>query len=85
MSCLFLYSTSTNTSKKQETVKKQTTGSFVDVCFHVIITPTILINPDKDFVVIAFGNYGGGWDSKKHKLKFERYVTFYMYFLESLL
>lgn len=56
-------------------MKKQTTGSFVDVCFHVIITPTILINPEKDFVVIAFENYGGGWDSKKHKLKFERYVT----------
>ncbi|OPL20557.1 hypothetical protein AM593_04433, partial [Mytilus galloprovincialis] len=56
--------------------KKQSTGSFVDVCFHAVISPTILINPDKDFVVITFEKYAGGWESKQHKLKLERYVSY---------
>ncbi|XP_063442804.1 uncharacterized protein LOC134723095 [Mytilus trossulus] len=63
--------TASSSSKKPEG-KKQSTGSFVDVCFHAVISPTILINPDKDFVVIAFEKYGGGWESKQHKLKLER-------------
>ncbi|XP_052062754.1 E3 ubiquitin-protein ligase rnf213-alpha-like isoform X2 [Mytilus californianus] len=61
----------TTGSKKPEG-KKPNTSSFIDVCFHAVISPTILTNPDKDFVVVTFEKYGGGWESKKYKLKLER-------------
>ncbi|CAG2252463.1 unnamed protein product [Mytilus edulis] len=39
--------------------------SHIDVCFHVIVAPTILANPEKDVVVVAFEKLTDGWDSKR--------------------
>lgn len=53
-------------------VNKQVSNTFIDICFHAIISPTIL-NPQKDYVVLAFEKYGGGWNDQKYKLQLERY------------
>ncbi|CAC5419827.1 unnamed protein product [Mytilus coruscus] len=52
--------------------KKPLSRSYIDVCFHVVVAPTILANPEKDVVVVAFEKLTDGWDSKKYKLKLER-------------
>ncbi|XP_052062678.1 E3 ubiquitin-protein ligase rnf213-alpha-like isoform X2 [Mytilus californianus] len=61
-------------SSKNEPAKsaenKPGSNNFIDVCFHAVISPTIM-DPQKDYVVLAFEKYGGGWNSKRYKLKLE--------------
>ena len=41
--------------------------------FHVILSPTILMDPQKEEVVVRFQQQSlGGWKSKKNKLTYKR-------------
>ena len=47
---------------------------FTEVYYHVVLSPTILLNIQKDEVVVRFQEQTlGGWKSKKHKLTHKRY------------
>lgn len=73
-----------STSKSQR--KRQSLNTLIDVCFHAVISPTILNNTQEDQVAVVLENNSGGLDNKKHRLKLEKYELIHLckYFIKQI-
>ncbi|KAJ8305243.1 hypothetical protein KUTeg_017209 [Tegillarca granosa] len=58
------------------TMQLRKRDNWIDLHFHVLLSPSILEDPDKDEVYIKFSNQElGGWDSLKHKMEKIKLIT----------
>lgn len=66
-----------STEENKETVKKikkmSKKAEFAEAYFHIIVSPTLLDDPMKGDVHVAFNSTKlGGWKCRKHKMKCKR-------------